>query len=261
MESYQLNYSAESKHLLSNAHQDLPKLLNSPLVVEVSADGEVVAHAQLDLLPVASQASASVQARLNLIQSREEWPLAPNANITVAVTFTRDAPEVSGDGAAQEEQPSANDNVARELFTPFHFVDVSNLTESTVLALGPASATDLPSSFLSATAAVPSGLGVQLALIWRTGSSWVGSASSLGVCSGTAVAWDTAWRTFIKPADFAALKDAIEEGAEVFLEVARWVSGHRALCTLAKLSCTCQQLETVSRYSIRKSAVQVPCNA
>ena len=93
--SYQLNYTAESKHALATVHQDLPKLLNSPLVVEVSVDGGTVAQAQLDLLPVASQASASVQARLNLIQSQDEWPLAPNANVTVAVTFTRDAPETS----------------------------------------------------------------------------------------------------------------------------------------------------------------------
>lgn len=193
-------------------------MLNSPLVVEVSADGEVVGSAQLDLLPVASQASASVQARLNLIQSKEEWPLAPNANMTVAVTFTRDALEMSEDAAAQEEQTTV-----REQFTPFHFVDVSTVTASTVLALGPASATDVPSTFLSATAAVPSGLGVQLAMVWRVGESWTGSTSSLGVCTDTELTWNTSWRTFVQPADFTALKGAVEEGADVYLEVARWV--------------------------------------
>ena len=217
--SYQLNYTAESKHALATVHQDLPKLLNSPLVVEVSVDGGTVAQAQLDLLPVASQASASVQARLNLIQSQDEWPLAPNANVTVAVTFTRDAPETSDKGT--EDVSPESDNISKELFAPFHFVDVSTVAESTVLALGPASATDLPSTFLSATAAVPSGLGVQLALLWQTDNSWTGTSSALGVCSGGAVAWNTAWRTFVQPADFAALKDAVESGSDIYVEVAR----------------------------------------
>ena len=222
--SYQLSYTAESKHALAKAHQDLPKLLNSPLVVEVSVHGQIVAQAQLDLLPVASQASASVQARLNLIQSQEEWTLAPHANVTVAVSFRRDAPETSDNGT--EELPSQSENVSKELFTPFHFVDVSTVTETSVLALGPASATELPSSFLSATTAVPSGLGVQLALIWQTGECWTGITSSLGECSGEVVAWSAAWRTFVKPADFAALKDAVRSGIDIYVEVARWVRGH-----------------------------------
>jgi hypothetical protein len=222
--SYQLNYSAESKHSLATAHQNLPKLLNSPLVVEVSADGQVVGHARLDLLPVASLASASIQARLNLIQSQEEWPLAPNANITVAVTCTRDAPEESAGPAGHQQMPS--DGAAREPFIPFHFVDAATVTESSVLTVAPGAVTDLPSGFLSATAAAPSGLGVRLALVWRSVSSWTGVTSSLGVCSGAQVTWQTGWRTFVNPTDLAALKDAINDGSDVYLEVARLVRCH-----------------------------------
>lgn len=213
-----MNYSAQSKHALDKVEQDLPKILNSSLLVEVSADAEVVGHAELDLLPVASNASASVQARLNLVQSQGERSLLPNANVTVAVLLTRDPPEPSEGGAAVDECPSAESVHAS---IPFHLVDVSTVSESTVLTLGPASATDLPSGFCSAAAAVSCGLNVQIALIWRTGTSWTGACSSQGVYRGTELSWNTSWRTYIKSEDFCALKDAIERGSDVYVEIAR----------------------------------------
>jgi hypothetical protein len=201
-------------------------IMNKPVLVDVAAGDVVVGHARLDMLPVASDAAASVQARLALEQAVVDRPLVKNANVTVSVTLTQDVPPSSNHGSQQgQDIPDGEHQEAQTTSrTPFHFADVNTVAESSVLSLGPAKAVDLPESFIAAAQAAPSGIGAQMALMWKSSSGWTGITSALGVSSGSTLSWNDSWRTFISPTDFSAMRGVLENGGNIYIEVARSVS-------------------------------------
>jgi hypothetical protein len=210
----------ESTQPLPTTDKELTTFLNTPVRVSVAADGIDVGQASLDLLPLATQASSSVQARLLLqsIPSSEGAgsSLIANANVTVTVAFFKDLEEgPNDDGSPQPEGPSRR--------VPFQFVDGRFISETSVVELRPVGVHQLSTTFLSAAGAAPGGLGVRAGLVWKSaGKSW-GCASCLGVLAEQSLLWERPWRTFVPRMQFQALQRAVTMGEPVFFEVARYV--------------------------------------
>lgn len=218
--SYQLDFKAESKHSLDSVAENLGTLLNGFVYVDVCIAGSVVAHARLDLLPVA-QGSASVQARLNLIPNQESsGSLKSNANITLAAHLTQDNEDAFPDNPAQ----GANEPPNQLGRVPFHFLGDQEVSNSTVASISCLPATNLPPAFLTAACSAIGGLTICMGLSWQSESSASGFFSSVGLCDGQEFQKHQHCRTLLRRDDFLSLQDAAASCGKFYVEIARSVA-------------------------------------
>jgi len=208
-----VNLTVEHRASLRTPLQLLDTLLNAPLQVNVLAGGELVGSATLDLLPFATEGRTSLKRTLsvNLAPSAAlaGAPLAPVAAVTVCVSVTRDG--ASDDAAALPSR------------VPFWLVDLASVEASSVLEVHVAGVAPAPAA-LTAAATAAGGMTFLAACSWQSGDAAAGALSSEGRFENGAVTWGPSRRTFLPPAQFAALREILASGAAPTVEIARCVS-------------------------------------
>lgn len=191
-------------------------LLNGSLGVEVSVGGEVVAHASLDLLPMA-QGSASVQARLNLTPSQTGMlSISQSSNIALAAHLTQDNADAVSAGVAQAETAQAP-----TLRMPFHFLTEQEVSESSVACISCMPKTGLPQEFLTAAGSAPEGMHLCLGLMWLDESIAHGIHRRIGQCDGQEFHKIAKCRTLLRSDDFASLQNAAASRGPFYIEISR----------------------------------------
>lgn len=214
--SYQLEFKAESKHNMDTAAESLEKLLNGSVDVDVSIEGCVVAHAHLDLLPVA-QGSASVQARLNLVPAPESGrTLKPNSNITLAVHLAEQKSDTLPDSPAHGAD--ATHPTAR---VPFQFLDEHEASESTVASISCLPTSDLPSELLNAASFAMGGIDIHFGLMWLSESCAHGFGSAIACCDGQSLKKYGRCRKLLRRDTYLSLRDTASSGGSFYVELAR----------------------------------------
>lgn len=221
--SYSPQLQAESRHELAHAGELLSKLLNGQVTIRVSADGQHVGEAQLDLLPAASAGCSSVAGRLDLRageSGNEGLHLLPSANVTVSVSFVRE-PDAAGtageaDSVATERTPT-EDRAPAGKRVPFCFVPAEDDEATTVLTLKPHTISDPPSIMSSA----PGGFRGCAGLVWPGGAGPARAALPVADWQVGGFAWAAQHRVFLDRVQFAALQKTVLGGQPVYLELAR----------------------------------------
>lgn len=219
MGSYLMDFKAESKHSVDSVADSMATLLNGFVDVDVCIAGRVVAHAHLDLLPVA-QGLASVQARLNLIPNQESLEiLKSNANITLAAHLTQDSEESLPHNPAQPANEAPN-QIGR---VPFQFLDDQEVCKSTVASISFLPMTNLPPAFLTAANSSVCGFTICIGLSWQSESSASGFFSTVGLCDGQGFQKYRLCRTLLRHDVFLSLQDAAASPGKFYIEIARSV--------------------------------------
>ena len=202
------------------------QLINVPVRMQVSLGSDTVAHAELDLLPAATEAAQTVAARLNLkpVQSDKSsgHQLAADANITVAVSFEEDV-EQATDGT---EAPGAVDGSdAAPKPAPYKFVSKEDLEHSTVVTAQATELHGIPASMV--TSATPAGgFKAALGLVWPAIDASHGTTLTTADWQNSLLAWQAPRRTFLCRSDFLALQAAALDSKPLFLDLARYAVKH-----------------------------------
>jgi hypothetical protein len=219
-----LQFTTVTKSPLKDADRLLSDLINTPVCLDILADGEPIGRAELDLLSAVSRGGSSVAERLHLHSLVDSVPvLLDSANVTITVSFWRDADDSRGELSNTTPVVEVG-NCGPDGCVPYEFVSTSDAARCSIISARVISMEGTPES-LKAGAALSGGFTAQAGVLWPHAGTSCGCSVASADWSDSQLSWLPPKRGLLRPEQFAALQEAVTKQHPIFVELARCVFG------------------------------------
>jgi hypothetical protein len=215
-----MRFITTNKAPLRDADTLLSTLINTPVHLEVLAEGGPIGNAELDLLPLATRGGSSVAERLHLCALDDKAPALPeSANITIAVSLWRDA-DASGEELISATPCVGIAECAPEGCIPYEFVSTATAGRCSIITTKVVSMQNAPES-LKSGAALSGGFTAHAGFLWPQSGTSCGYSVASADWSDGQLAWLPPKRILLTPEKFEALQNAMTKQLPILAELAR----------------------------------------